>query len=196
MQWKIEPAEAKREVYSSGVRRQEEGRDSCVLDLIMQRQELEHWCWAAIAVSLGAFYGTRRMMQHEAAGALLGMDCSGFQSEPDVVSRCDVCAMLDDALKLVGCFSHWSPGRPTFERIRTEIDAGRPVCFCVDWKTGGSHYAVISGYYANTREVYVADPLHGPSVQAYSTFPTQYRGIGGFWRGTFWTSPPVTQTWD
>jgi hypothetical protein len=45
---------------------------------------------------------------------------------------------------------------------------------------------VITGYAAGSGELYVQDPLHGPSLQAFERFPAQYRSTG-LWRGTFWT---------
>jgi hypothetical protein len=160
-----------------------------MLDFVMQHQELSKWCWAAISVSMGRYYGTRYCQQHEVASALLGFDCSHFQEEPEVAARCNEYAMLDEALQLVGCYSHWSPGRPTFERIQAEIDAGRPICLRVEWYRGGSHYVVLVGYYAGTREIYIEDALHGPSIQAFDKFPNNYRMSGGVWRETFWTCP-------
>lgn len=194
MRWRIEPPAAKREVYSSGARVPVGEKETYVLDLALQRQELEHWCWAAIAASLGDYYGLRHLSQHEIAGTLLGLDCTGIREDPHARARCDATAMLDEALKLVGCFSHWSPGRPAFERIQAEIDTGRPVCLAVDWKTGGSHYAVVTGYSTGSRELFVEDPLLGPSVQQFDAFPAHYRGTGGYWRGTYWTCPPTAGT--
>ena len=187
MKLRIEPVEAKRESYSGVAERDVTARKTCILDFIMQPQALPKWCWAAIAVSLGQYYETRSWEQHELASALLGFDCSSFDNQLDVRLRSDNCANLDEALRLAGCYSHWSPGRPTFERLRSEIDAGRPLCLEVQWYRGGSHFLVISGYHADTREVYVDDPLNGPSVQPFENFPRSYRAFGGVWRGTFWT---------
>ncbi|HST58109.1 MAG TPA: papain-like cysteine protease family protein [Longimicrobium sp.] len=158
--------------------------------LELEIQELGRWCWAAISASLGRFYGTRAWRQHEAAAAVLGFDCSGHREDAALRARCDVNARLDDALALAGCHSHWSAGRPTFERVVSEIGASRPVCVQLEWRHGGSHYVVLSGYHADTREVHVLDPLHGPSVQPFDGFPSGYRGTGGAWRATFWTAPP------
>jgi hypothetical protein len=193
MQLRIEPPEAKRESYSDAARRYSSPMcNTYVLDFVLQHQELAKWCWAAIAASVGRYYGAQHWHQHEVASALLGFDYSRFQKEPEVAARCDAYAMLDEALRIVGCYSHWSPGRPTFERIRAEIDAGRPLCLRVEWYCGGSHYVVVTGYYADTREIYLEDSLHGPSVQAFDTFPGNYRMTGGVWRETFWTSPPLS----
>jgi hypothetical protein len=99
-------------------------------------------------------------------------------------------ARLDEALALAECHSHCSPGRPEFERVAAEIDAGRPVCVQLEWRHGGSHYVVLTGYHPDGREVYVQDPLHGPSVHPFDGFPRRYQGTGGAWRATFWTRAP------
>jgi hypothetical protein len=77
MRLRIEPPGARRESYS-GAARGEADPAGRVLDLAVERQELERWCWAAICVSLGRFYGTRRWTQRQAAGALLGFDPAGY----------------------------------------------------------------------------------------------------------------------
>ncbi len=184
MRLKIEPPEATRESYSGAPGRS--GASSCVLDLVIEPQEFPKWCWAAIAASLGRYYRTAERSQRQVATDLLGFDCSRLPDTPAGRERCDLYAMLDEALALVGCFSHWSPGRPTFERIRAEIDAGRPVCVQIDWSRNGAHFAVITGYHADRREIHLEDPLHGPSVQQYERFPGAYRS-SGVWRGTYWT---------
>jgi hypothetical protein len=194
MKLRIEPLEAKRESYSGVAQSETTECSAYVLNFIMQRQVLPKWCWAAISVSLGHYYGTRRWQQQDVASALLGFDCSRFEDLPDVRVRSDECAMLDEALRLAGCYSHWSPGRPTFKRLRTEIAAGRPVCLQIQWYRGGSHFVMVTGYYADTCEIYIEDPLHGPSVQPFDKFPDSYRALGGVWGGTFWTClPPLTR---
>lgn len=193
MKLRIEPLEAKSESYSGAVQVPARVGNIGVLDLSVSRQELPKWCWAAIAGSMGRYYGTGLWPQHEVARAVLGCDCSRFREDEELRARCDAYAMLDDALRLTGCYSHWSPGRPTFERLRAEIVAGRPACLQIDWYRGGAHYVVLTGYYDDTGEVYIQDPLHGPSVQDFASYPRHYCGIGGVWAGTFWTCPPLDQ---
>jgi hypothetical protein len=155
----------------------------------MQRQQLSKWCWAAIAVSIADYYQSGGLCQADVASTVLGVDCSDPHEAAEHGSRYNTYADLDRSLRSVGCFSHWSPGRPTFARLCSEIDAGRPLCLSIVWRNGGSHYVVVIGYHAETREIYVEDPLHGPSVHIFDKFPHSYWN-GGFWRGTFWTSPP------
>lgn len=190
MKLKIEPPDARRESFPSEQRREVPtvGR---VLDLLVERQELRRWCWAAICVSLGRFYGTGKWTQAQAASALLGFDCTAHAADSKLRARCDVSARLDDALALVGCHSHCSPGRPTFDRVAAEIVLGRPVCVQIEWRHGGSHYVVLAGYHGQGRELYVHDPLHGPSTHPFDGFPRSYQGTGGAWRATFWTCGPL-----
>lgn len=158
-----------------------------ILDLRLQPQKLSNWCWAAIAASLSQYYGTKGWQQEAISSHILGFNCSNFQQDKSIEAHCNQYAMLDQALKLVGCYSHWSPSRPSFERIKQEIDRGHPLCVRVEWYGGGFHYLVLMGYYHETKEIYVDDSLYGLSVQNFAEFPHNYRGIGGMWRETFWT---------
>ncbi len=159
-----------------------------VLGLALEPQSLGNWCWAAIASSIGRYYGTGDWSQADVARALLGGP--GTDTERNPTASWDEYARLDAALGAVGCFSHWSPGRPTFERVQVEIQAGRPVCVHIDWRAPGSHYVVITGYFGRTREIYVDDSRHGRSIQPYDRFPSDYHARGGVWIGTFWTTGP------
>jgi Papain-like cysteine protease AvrRpt2 len=134
-------------------------------------QEGANLCWAAIAVGFGAYFETAQLTQTEiATGQTAGDDRE---------------ARLDRALRQVGCFSHWSPGKPQFARIRYEINAGRPLAARIAWDSGGAHYAAIIGY--REEALLLADPLHGASVILHTEFPTRYRE-GGTWSESFWTS--------
>jgi hypothetical protein len=181
MRLRIEPPGATRASYGRAARPGDDARGARILDLIVERQLRDKWCWAAVAAALGRYYGTRTLAQRDAAAALLGVD-------GDDGNRY---AMLDDALRLAGCFSHWSPGRPTYERICDEIDAGRPVCVRIQWRDGGSHYVVLTGHDRRTGELYVQDPQHGPSIHPFEAFPRQYR-IGAVWTETYWTGDRST----
>lgn len=192
MKLRIEPPESRKESYSDISKSRALKCHAQVLNFVMQSQKLSKWCWAAISASLEDYYGTLHLSQHEVASAILGFDCSSYQEKPEVAVRCNQYAMLDEALRLVGCYSHWSPGRPTFERIQAEIDCGRPVCPCIEWHSGGCHYVAVIGYYTDTGEIYIKDSLHGSSVQAFSQFPNTYRMSGGVWQGTFWTYPSAS----
>ena len=148
-----------------------------VLAVAVARQEKSNWCWAAIACSVARYYGIGTYRQADVAAGLF--DADGW----------NVIAPLDEALAVAGCAGYWSPGRPAFERIGAEIDAGRPLGVCIQWPTGPAHYVLITGCFRVTREIYVDDPLHGRSVQPFADFPMTYHGLEAVWRGVYWTSP-------
>jgi hypothetical protein len=160
-----------------------------ILDLVIERQRQANWCWAAIASSLARYYGAETVDQRQVAARILGVDRSGFEA-PAFDERCNVYATLRDALRAVGCYSHWSPSRPSFERICSEIEGGRPLCICIEWRTSGLHYIVVTGYHERSAELRIDDPLHGLSIHRYADFPARYRAAGAVWRNTIWTSPP------
>lgn len=174
-----------------------EGR---ALDLVVPRQAMDRWCWAAIAASFGKYYGLWPREQVAVVSDWLGEDCAGFRTDQTLAARCNVLAMLDAVLARLGCFTHWSPGRPSWARLAEEIGAGRPVAIGLDWRAGGSHYVAITGCWLSAAagpgvrvdQIYVDDPMVGPSVQPFGSFPQDYRA-GGYWRGTYWTSAPALE---
>lgn len=182
----IEPDGARGETYSGTARRV---GTAAGLPVPVGRQALSRWCWAAIGAAFAGYYRGIAPTQETVASTVLGCDCSAWQADGALRAWCDVPAMLDEVLSTVGCYSHWSPGKPTLERVAAEIGSGRPLACAVDWCGGGSHYVAVVGCRAERGEIDVADPLHGPSLQSYAGFPHRYRG-GGYWRGTYWTTAP------
>lgn len=141
-------------------------------------QQREHWCWAAIGAAFAAYYQGRPHDQQAVARAVCGAADTREANRPEP---------LDRVLTTLGCFSHWSPGKPTLARVAAEIARGRPLAVGIDWIAGGAHYVAVIG--CGSGEIHVADAQLGLSVQAYAGFPHRYRG-GGYWRGTYWTAPP------
>jgi hypothetical protein len=161
------------------------------LEVPAERQLLEKWCWAAIASALGRYYGTSQASQSALASQVLGKDCTGFASDPSVREAADAVSRLDRALRAVDCYSHWSPGKPLFERVQFEINHGRPLAARIGWHAGAGHYVLVHGYRSEGRKLLVADPLHGAGEYTYADFPAAYLHRGA-WTETFWTAPPGT----
>ncbi|MCP4220043.1 MAG: hypothetical protein GY765_35760 [bacterium] len=171
-----------------------ESRAIHILTLEMKKQELEQWCWASIAVAVGKYYGTGSYRQNDIATEVLGFDCSGYDKDEDLKARCDQTRTMDEALETVDCFSHWTPGKPSFERLQTELRDGRPICIRIEWFDGGAHYAGITGCNAYNRDIYIDDPKHGFSKHPYESFPHNYRKDGGVWTENFWTDTKGVST--
>jgi hypothetical protein len=170
--------------------RQTEG--AVKLSVTPQRQLFDNWCWAAIASVLGRYYGTSAASQSEIASHLLRLDCAGIDGNIDgddeLRVRADAEMRLDAALALVGCYSHWSAGKPLFDRVRFEINLGRPFAARIEWQSGGAHYVLVRGYRDEGKRIIVADPLHGEAEYPLFDFPSRYQ-LGGAWTETFWTNP-------
>ena len=162
---------------------------SIILPYVVEPQELDRWCLAAIAVSMAGFYNTGQWRQSDVAGRLLGYDCSRCHEDSKIRAQCDQNWALDEALQVTGCFSHWSPGKPSFERIVSELESGRPIGIRIEWYKGGAHYLVIFGYHGPSREIHIADSKHGVSRHYFDRFPHDYQSGGAVWTENFWTCP-------
>jgi hypothetical protein len=158
-----------------------------LLHTSLPEQQLLRWCWAAIASGLAKFYHNKTVRQHEVAAMVLGFDCGDYITDDALKERCNVNFKLDAALKAVQCYSHWSIGKPMFERVQFEISCGRPVCCRINWYTGDAHYAVINGFDSQTREIYIQDTLTGDRKMEFDRFPEKYTRSGGAWTETYWT---------
>jgi hypothetical protein len=147
----------------------------------MERQRRRNWCWAAIAASLARHAGHCGWTQETVVRQTLKLSADLPEADlPDVAAR------LADALAVVGCYGHWSPGRPSLARVLEEISAARPVAMRLRGRDGGSHFVLVTGYLDRGRDVRVDDPLHGRSLQRFDTFPDGYRGRPAWWAETYW----------
>ena len=159
------------------------------LPVKVKQQLKSRWCWAALANAFSLYYDENDMDQHDLADKLLAnfKNAKGLYSEIDIRER-NVNFKLDEALRLVNCFSHWTIGKPTFERIQYEINQGRPFAVRLEWFRGGAHYVLIKGYHPIERTILVEDSLYGSSAHSFSTFPDNYQESGAVWTETFWTN--------
>lgn len=146
------------------------------LAVAVPAQERARWCWAAIAVGLETYYGGPARSQEALARALLDGDALDRELE------------LDRALIAVGCYGHWSPGKPTLARLRFELNLGRPIAARVEWHGGGGHYVLVTGHDTRCDDLLIADPRRGPARVSFAAFPRGY-DRGGTWTESFWTLP-------
>src|SRR5207344_3099259 len=97
-------------------------------------QTQTNWCWAATSTSVSHYYWfISTWTQCKVANAELGYSncCSST-----VPTACNVPWYLDKALTRTHNFVSWS-GPATFQQVRDEIDAGRPVGARIGWNGGG-----------------------------------------------------------
>jgi hypothetical protein len=159
---------------------------SCRVNLTMEPSGQTEWCWAAVSASVSRFY----------AAASTWTQCAIVNQELKQTacctegssSACNQPYVLENALTLVQHLMRDFAGPLTFAEIVAEIDAGRPVGLCIDWKGGGGHFVTVAGYDRNGEMIQVKDPLFGNSQVPLATFPAGYQG-GGTWSWTYLTKP-------
>jgi len=155
------------------------------LNFTMQAQTQSNWCWAATATSVSHFYWWfSPWTQCTVANAELGRTDACHTPVP---TACNVPWYLDRALTRTNNFVSIT-GPATFQQVRDEIDAGRPVGARIGWSGGGGHFMVIYGYsvIAGTTYFDIDDPIYGKSHLTVSDFSTNYQG-SGTWTHTYFT---------
>jgi hypothetical protein len=153
----------------------------------MQEQELDQWCWAAVAVSLVNYIKPKAAPdQCELATQVLQIPGGCCGNNP----ACDQPASLKQALNVLNRHAG-DPivGPVSFAQIRQTIDAGWPIPVRIVWddNAGNAHFVVISGYAVSPSgvpQVQVDDPFYGRSVVEYNTFVSSYHGSGQ-WERTY-----------
>jgi hypothetical protein len=153
----------------------------------MPEQELDQWCWAAVAVSLAEYLKPYSApSQCKLAGMVLNIPGGCC---PDL-APCDQPAALTAALDAVNCHAG-NPilGPVTFDQIKQTIDTGWPIPVRIVWEdnSANAHFVVISGYSVSNQRIpllQVDDPFYGRSIVDYDTFVSCYQGNGS-WERTY-----------
>ncbi|SEK84164.1 Papain-like cysteine protease AvrRpt2 [Nitrosovibrio tenuis] len=151
----------------------------------MQMQTQSNWCWAATSTSVSHFYWfwSTWSQCRMANGELGHSDCCNSP----VPSACNVPWYLDKALTRTNNFVSIT-GQVSFQQVRDEINAGRPVGARIGWNGGGGHFMVIYGYsrFFGMEYFDIDDPIYGKTHLAVSDFASNYQG-SGTWTHTYFT---------
>lgn len=151
----------------------------------MEAQTQSNWCWAATSTSVSHFYwALSTWTQCLVANAELGLSNCCNSSVP---APCNVPWYLDRALTRTRNFVSVT-GPASFQQVRDEIDAGRPVGARIGWSGGGGHFMVIYGYsvVAGTNYFDIDDPIYGKSHLSVADFSSHYQG-SGTWTHAYFT---------
>jgi hypothetical protein len=156
------------------------------LSISVQHQLQSNWCWAACASSTSGFYDPATTWgQCTLVNAELGESgcCDNGAS-----GSCNVPWYLDKALGRTGNFRSKQSAPASWDAIRAEVDAGRPVGARIGWRGGGGHFVFLTGYRkaGALREVEVHDPWTGRSALPLDVFTKNYKSSGE-WTHTYLT---------
>lgn len=154
------------------------------LDFTMLQQEQSNWCWCATSLSVHNYFNpTSRLRQCDAANIILGRtDACTNPTSTDV----NKAWYLEDALGDLGNLVDTNTGgMMTWNDVKAQVDAGRPVAARTAWSSGGAHFVCIEGYLdGSTKMIAVDDPAGGQSDVNFEVFKTAYKGSGS-WTHTY-----------
>ena len=159
------------------------------IDFTMEHQLQTQWCWAATSVSVVKYYRpSSGWTQCAMVNAERGPTTCCVDGSSDACNQPNV---LDSPLQRARVLDHMQNGEVSYDAIKGEIDAGRPLCWRIGWSGGGGHFAVIEGYRIFGEEwVAVDDPWYGASDVSLSTITGgNYQGTGD-WTHTYFTRRP------
>jgi hypothetical protein len=176
---------------------QSSGAAIVTLNFAAEEQSQSNWCWAAVATSVGLFYGTGNWTQCAVATAQVNAlldpggnhDCCNAPGS----STCNQYGFLNPALHHVNAYNNATSGKASAVDIFSRISEWREVvCVRVAWFGGGAHFTTIHGFTdpSSGGDIYltVSDtiPGWGTTTMLYSNFPQEYQR-GGEWTDTYWT---------
>ncbi|MDH6123136.1 papain-like cysteine protease family protein [Kitasatospora sp. GP82] len=131
------------------------------LDISMQQQQQDNWCWAASGNTIATYFGynySQNQFCNAAFNRSTNSSCPNSQAALDDVQN---------ALSRVGINpGSYVSGYLRYTTVQTEIDANRPVETRIQWSSGGGHMHVLYGYDRSNNWVYWGDPW--PSNYRYN----------------------------
>ncbi|UKW32030.1 MULTISPECIES: papain-like cysteine protease family protein [Streptomyces] len=131
------------------------------LNISMQAQQKDNWCWAASGNTIATWFG-RKYSQNQFCNAAFnrqqGTDCPNNQAN---------LGNVQNALRWAGIKSgSYVDGWLRYPTVQSEINANRPIETRIGWKSGGGHMHVVYGYDDSNSMVYWGDPW--PSSNRYN----------------------------
>ncbi|QRX89978.1 papain-like cysteine protease family protein [Streptomyces noursei] len=145
------------------------------LDISMQKQVKDQWCWDATGLTIANFWGYTRYNQYDfcrLAAQNNRLDCN---------NRPATLGDMANGLRNMGFPSSGSDlyRNASFGETRTEIANGRPFAVRIGWNSGGGHMNVIYGYDSTSNMIAVGDPW--PTTKTYTWWNySTYSGNNSF----------------
>ena len=153
----------------------------------LQREDA--WCYAACAVMAIRYVAREIVRQCEIASFVKADECC----DSNAPNSCTNSGCSKNQIRSI--FTNWNVrstkvnGQITFTRVRTEINADRPIEVVIDWDGAqqSSHAVLITGFIAPDKMVYVIDPLtSSDNNTGWTTYDSLTLGFGyGNWDMTW-----------
>ena len=154
--------------------------------LRIERQAQTQWCWAAVGVGLSSLYDSAMpRRQCEVVSSEFGDDtcCSH-----GAANQCNKPWYLDRVLRRLGYLDSIIRGAVSYQKVREEIETGRPVAIRVGWSGGGAHFLAIDAFNDHGETLGIEDSWYGRSEVTFADLSFRYQQTGS-WSDTFLTRP-------
>lgn len=145
------------------------------LDISMQKQVKDQWCWDATGLTIANYWGYTRYNQYDfcrLAAQNNRLDCN---------NRPATLGDMANGLRNMGFRSSGTDlyRNASFGETRTEIADGRPFAVRIGWNSGGGHMNVVYGYDSTSNMIAVGDPW--PTTKTYTWWNySAYSGNNSF----------------
>ncbi|WP_433336803.1 papain-like cysteine protease family protein [Spirillospora sp. CA-294931] len=140
-------------------------RTARMLKINMRTQERDGWSWAASGTSIAELHG-KHLTQNQWCNLARHVPLSSAELEQACPDEPVTLGAEAAPFPVLGMRSRRLPSSLSFDDLRAEIDAGRPVLSNVQWPEGGGHAQVIFGYDAEKKLVFWGDPW--PTAHRYN----------------------------
>ncbi|MCF3104828.1 C39 family peptidase [Streptomyces roseoverticillatus] len=145
------------------------------LDISMQKQVKDQWCWDATGLTIANYWGYTRYDQYDfcrLAAQNNRLDCN---------NRPATLGDMANGLRNMGFRSSGTDlyRNASFGETRNEIANKRPFAVRIGWNSGGGHMNVVYGYDSTSNMIAVGDPW--PTTKTYTWWNySAYSGNNSF----------------
>jgi hypothetical protein len=157
------------------------------IDVHVQPQEHENWCWAAVASTISKLLSHNSPWSQCAVACAVfpGAQCCESGGSADCNKHCD----LDAALAKTGNLK----GAPVNDEVEpaelvASLKDGRPVCIRIEWDSGNGHFVLIraaSDEGSGAGHVIISDPIYKESYHDIADLNGNYLNNDGRWTNTY-----------
>ena len=108
-------------------------------------QQQDQWCWVASGLTIAKFHNKGNVSQNDFCA--LGR---GYPKGTPCPNQAGYLQYDQRAFRALGLSQGQVGSPPSFQKVASEIDAGRPIETGIYWTAGGGHAQVIYGYQGQT----------------------------------------------
>jgi hypothetical protein len=155
-----------------------------ILNLSMQKQLMDEWCWAAVASAVSFFYNNNAsgLYQSDIAGQIINPVCSNVNgSNGGDFPQCNHPQDLGTVLQQTQNYAGEMQRALTMTELAGQLNQGYPVCCQINWSgVDVAHYIVVYGLDGNN--ILVGDPAANNYWADYNYLTNNFGNSNGQWQ--------------